>query len=81
MVEHAKPSRLLTTWKIVETVSPNERGQIMGQRDPGVYRRYYMPDFIDQDCQAIYLGTVPQGDLVRRVGRLPRDLPAPTAFL
>ena len=65
-------------WEMVETVSPDERGQIMGQRDPNVYRRYYMPDFIERDCQAIYLGTIPQDDLVRRMGRLPRDLRAPT---
>jgi hypothetical protein len=59
---------------MVEAVTPDEHGQIMGQRDSTTYRRYYMPDFIDQDCQAIYLGTVPQDDLVRRVGWLPRDL-------
>jgi Protein of unknown function (DUF3435) len=63
---------------MVEAVTPNERGQVMGQQDPDVYQRYYMPDFIDRDCQAIYLGTVPQDDLVRRVGRLPRNLRAPT---
>ena len=66
--------------QLVEAVTPDERGQIMGQRDPTTYRRYYMPDFIDQDCQAIYLGTVPQDDLIRRVGRLPRDLRAPNAL-
>lgn len=59
---------------MVEAVTPDERGQIMSQRDSTTYRRYYIPDFIDQDCQAIYLGTVPQDNLVRRVGRLPHDL-------
>ncbi len=52
----------------------------MNQRDPTVYRRYYQPDFIDRDCQAIYLGTVPQDDLIRRVGRLPFHTEAPTAL-
>jgi hypothetical protein len=65
---------------MVEAVTPDERGQIMSQRDPTVYRRHYMPDVIDRDCQAIYLGTVSQDDLVRRVGRLPRDLRAPTVL-
>jgi hypothetical protein len=64
----------------IEAVTPDERGQIMGQRDPAVYRRHYMPDFIDRDCQAIYLGTVPQDDLIRRVGRIPYNLKAPTAL-
>jgi hypothetical protein len=38
------------------------------------------PDFIDRDCQAIYLGTVPQDDLIRRVGRLPFHTEAPAAL-
>lgn len=61
-------------------MTPDERGQIMGQQDPTTYRRYYMPDFVDQDCQVIYLGTVLQDDLVQKVGRLPRDLQAPNAL-
>jgi hypothetical protein len=61
-------------------VTPDERGQILSQRDPTVYRRYYLPDFIDRDCQAIYLGTVPQDQLIRRVGRLPFHLDAPQAL-
>lgn len=52
----------------------------MGQRDPAVYRRHYMPDFIDRDCQAIYLGTIPQDDLIRRVGRIPYNLNVPTTL-
>jgi hypothetical protein len=39
-----------------------------------------MLDFIERDCQAIYLGVVLQDDLVRRVGQLYRDLRAPTAL-
>jgi hypothetical protein len=65
---------------MIEAVTPDERGQIMGHWDPTVYRRHYMPDVIDRDCQAIYLGTVPQDNLVQRVGRLPRDLQAPTVL-
>jgi hypothetical protein len=45
---------------MVEAVTPGERGQVMGQWSPDVYRRYYMLDVIDRDCQAIYLGTVPK---------------------
>ncbi len=65
---------------MTEAVTPDERGQILSQRDPTVYRRYYLPDFIDRDCQAIYLGTVPQDQLLRRVGRLPFHLDAPPAL-
>jgi hypothetical protein len=72
--------RLFANQLEVEAVTPDERGQIMGQRDPAVYRRHYIPDFIDRDCQAIYLGTVTQDDLVRRVGRIPYNLNAPTAL-
>jgi len=43
----------------------------------GTYRKYYMPTFFDKDCQAIYFGTCPQNDLVRRVGALRRDSRAP----
>jgi hypothetical protein len=32
-----------------------------------VNQQYYMLDIIDRDRQAIYLGTVPQDDLVRKV--------------
>jgi hypothetical protein len=66
--------------EMVEAVTPDERGQIMGYWDPNVYRQHYMPDVIDRDCQAIYLGTVPQDDLVRRVGQLPRNLRAATVL-
>ena len=39
-----------------------------------------MPDFINQNCQTIYLSTIPQYDLIRRVGRIPYNLNAPTAL-
>jgi hypothetical protein len=42
-----------------------------------VYKRYYMPNFIDRDCLAIYLGTTRRDDLVRAVGRLERHEKAP----
>ena len=58
-------------YEIIEAVTADERGQIINQQDPSVYRRYYQPDFIDRDCQAIYLGTVPQDNLIQRVGQLP----------
>lgn len=48
----------------------------MGNRGD-VYERYYMPSFIDADCQAIYLGTTRRDDLIRAVGRLERHEQAP----
>jgi hypothetical protein len=65
---------------MLEAVTVDERSQIMGHRNSSIYRQYYMLDFIERDCQAIYLGVVPQDDLVRRVGQLYRDLRAPTAL-
>jgi hypothetical protein len=41
----------------------------MGHRGD-VYERYYMPSFIDRDCQAIYIGSIRRDDLIRAVGRL-----------
>jgi hypothetical protein len=61
-------------------VTADERGQIINQQDLSIYRRYYQPDFIDRDCQAIYLGTVLQDDLIQRVGRLPFYTEAPPAL-
>jgi hypothetical protein len=43
----------------------------MGNRGD-VYERYYMPNFVDKDCLAIFLGTTRRDDLVRAVGRLER---------
>jgi hypothetical protein len=57
-------------------VTPEERRQIMGNRGD-VYERYYMPAFIDRDCQAIYLGSTRRDDLIRAVGRLARHERAP----
>jgi hypothetical protein len=51
----------------------------MGHRGD-VYERYYMPAFIDKDCQAIYLGSTRRDDLIRSVGRLARHEQAPTAL-
>jgi hypothetical protein len=51
----------------------------MGNRGD-VYERYYMPAFVDRDCQAIYLGSTRQDDLIRAVGRLARHERAPTAL-
>jgi hypothetical protein len=48
----------------------------MGNRGD-VYERYYMPAFIDRDCQAIYLGSTRRDDLIRAVGRLARHERAP----
>jgi hypothetical protein len=51
----------------------------MGHRGD-VYERYYMPAFIDRDCQAIYLGSTRRDDLIRAVGRLARHERAPKAL-
>jgi hypothetical protein len=48
----------------------------MGNRGD-VYERYYMPNFVDKDCLAIFLGTTRRDDLVRAVGRLERHSRAP----
>ncbi|PVH72149.1 hypothetical protein DL98DRAFT_520635, partial [Cadophora sp. DSE1049] len=45
-------------------LTPEERRHAMGNsRD--VYKRYYMPSFINTDCQAIYLRTTRREDLIR----------------
>ena len=51
----------------------------MGNRGD-VYERYYMPAFVDRDCQAIYLGSTRRDDLIKAVGRLARHERAPTAL-
>ena len=48
----------------------------MGNRGD-VYERYYMPNFVDKDVLAIFLGTPRRDDLVRAVGRLERHEMAP----
>jgi hypothetical protein len=48
----------------------------MGNRGD-VYERYYMPNFVNKDCLAIYLGTTRRDDLVQAVGRLERHSRAP----
>jgi hypothetical protein len=50
-------------------VTPEERRQIIGNQGD-VYEQYYMPAFIKQDCQAIYLGSTRRDDLIRAVGWL-----------
>lgn len=67
--------RLLT-----RTVSPEERNQIMGHSGgtSTVYRQYYMPEFVDRDVQSISFGSTAQDDLVRAIGRIPRNGAAPT---
>jgi hypothetical protein len=45
-----------------------------------VYERYYMPDFVDKDCQGIYLGTPRRDGLIRRVGRLARHGRCPSCL-
>jgi hypothetical protein len=61
---------------IVEALTPEERRQIMGNRGD-VYERYYMPNFIDRDTLAIYLGTTRRDDLIQAVGHLERHEEAP----
>lgn len=39
-----------------EALNPEECRQIMGNRGD-VYEQYYMPSFVDRNCQAIYLGS------------------------
>jgi hypothetical protein len=45
-----------------------------------VYERYYMPDFVDKDCQGIYLGTPRRDNLIRRAGRLARHGRCPSCL-
>ena len=35
-----------------------------------VYKQYYMPNFVDKDCLAIFLGTTQHNDLVQAVSYL-----------
>jgi hypothetical protein len=65
---------------MTEAVTSDKHSQILSQQDPTVYQRYYLPDFIDQDCQAIYLGTVLQDQLLQRVEQLPFHLDVPQAL-
>lgn len=51
----------------------------MGNRGD-VYERYYMPDFVDKDCQGIYLGTPRRDDLIRRAGQLARHGGCPSSL-
>jgi hypothetical protein len=44
-------------------LTPEERRQIMGNCGD-IYERYYMPNFIDRDTLAIYLGTTRRDDLI-----------------
>ncbi|CZS99473.1 uncharacterized protein RAG0_07805 [Rhynchosporium agropyri] len=60
----------------IEALTPEERRYAMGNSGD-VYERYYMPSFINADCQAIYLGTTRREDLIRAVGRLERYDDAP----
>jgi len=64
---------------MIEVLIPEERNQIIGHRRV-TYERYYMPGFIDRDCQAIYLGSPSRDDFVRAVGRLAYNQGAPTAL-
>ena len=48
----------------------------MGNRGD-VYERYYMPNFIDSDTLAIYLGAPRRDDLIQAVGHLERHEEAP----
>jgi hypothetical protein len=57
-------------------LTPEEHRQVMGNRGD-VYERYYMPNFIDRNTLAIYLGTPQRDDLIRAVGQLKRYKEAP----
>jgi hypothetical protein len=59
-----------------EALTAEERRQIMGNRGD-VYERYYMPNFVDKDVLAIFLGAPRRDDLIRAVGRLERHEMAP----
>ena len=48
----------------------------MGNRGD-VYERYYMPNFIDSNTLAIYLGTTRRDNLIQAVGHLERHEEAP----
>ncbi|OBT81691.1 hypothetical protein VE02_10212, partial [Pseudogymnoascus sp. 03VT05] len=62
-----------------DALTPEERRHIIGNSGD-VYERYYMPDFVDKDCQGIYLGTPRRDDLIRRVGRLARHGRCPSSL-
>ncbi|OBT38582.1 hypothetical protein VE00_11143, partial [Pseudogymnoascus sp. WSF 3629] len=62
-----------------DALTPEERRHIMGNSGD-VYERYYMPDFVDKDCQGIYLGTPRRDNLIRRVGRLARHGRCPSCL-
>lgn len=66
--------------KLNEQVTPEERNQIMGHSGgtSSVWRRFYMPEYVDRDVQSIYFGSTPQSELIRAIGRIPRDSTAPT---
>lgn len=66
--------------KLNETVTPEERNHIMGHSGgkSDVYRNYYIPEYVDRDVQAIYFGSTHQSDLIRAIGRIPRNGTAPT---
>lgn len=72
--------RRATGKKLTKEVSPEECNQIMGHSGgtSSVYRQYYMPEFVDRDVQAIYFGSTRQDDLIRAIGRIPRNGQAPT---
>lgn len=66
--------------KLNEQVTPEERNQIMGHSGgtSAVWRRFYMPEYVDRDVQSIYFGSTSQSELIRAIGRIPRDSTAPT---
>ncbi|KAJ2984138.1 hypothetical protein NUW58_g6135 [Xylaria curta] len=66
--------------RLNEVVTPEERNQIMGHSGGGseVFRRFYLPHFVDRDVQAIYFGTTAQDTLIRQMSRIPRNGLAPT---
>ncbi|PQE14987.1 hypothetical protein CJF30_00011427 [Rutstroemia sp. NJR-2017a BBW] len=65
--------------RLNESVTPGERRQIVGHRGD-MYERYYIPGFIDIDCQAIYLGSTQREDPIRAIERLSRHKRAPQAL-
>jgi hypothetical protein len=62
---------------LAEALTPEEQKQIMGNQGD-VYKQHYIPEFINIDYKAIYLGTIRLDNLVQAVGRLERYKQAPT---
>jgi len=51
-------------------ITLEECNQVMSHRLRSTYERYYMPAYINRDCEAIYLDHTRRDDLIYAVGQL-----------